>query len=137
MKPLHYFVTLLVFFIIGCNPKGKYLTSPDGKYHLTLFEQADDVGKSYTFIAYGKIKEKKMPDSYVKVRNKHSDAWYCLVTWEGSKLIIYQPYSDFTEHFLGEKMELREMRDKEFSKIFFSNKEDQYIRLSSYNKNSL
>lgn len=34
-------------------------------------------------------------------------------------------------------MKLREMRDKKNLKIFFTQKEDQYIRLSSYNKDDL
>lgn len=133
----HIYTSLLFLLITGCSSEEKYLTSQDGRHHLTLFEQVDNEGKSYTFIAYGKIKKKNILKNYIKTRNRHSDTWYCLITWEGSKLIIYQPYSNFIGHHLGDKMELREMRDKEFSKIFFSKETDQYIRLSSYNKNTL
>lgn len=125
----------LVILLIGCSPKGKYISSPNNKYHLTLYEQSDEKGKSFTFITYGKVRKKKMPKSYIKARNRHSDAWYCLISWEGQKAIIYQPYSNFVGYNLDEtKLELREMKEKAFSKIFFSKEKDQYIRLSSYNK---
>ncbi|MCB0514606.1 MAG: hypothetical protein R2798_01100 [Chitinophagales bacterium] len=132
-----YVFGIFFFLFIGCTSKGGYLTSQDGTKYLTLFDKIDNEGKSYTYITYGKIKENKIPNSYIKVRNRDTDAWYCLITWEENKFIVYQPYSDFIAHQLGNKIELREMKDIEFSKIFFTEKNNKYIRLSSYNKNSL
>ena len=137
IKLIPYYVILLILLTVGCTPKEKYLASPNGQYHLTFFDDIDSIGKSYTFIAYGKIEAKKISNNYIKVRNRYTDAWHCLITWQGNKLIIYQPYSDFTSHHLTDKMELREMSDRQFFEIFFNSKNDHYIRLSSYDKDNL
>lgn len=135
MKLTQYLILVLILFM-GCSPKCNYLVSPNGKYYLTLFEKTDKAGKNYTLITYGRTNVKKMPTSYIQVRNRYFDAWYCLISWEGSKVVVYQPYSDFSGHNLGNEMELKKMQSKEFSKIFFSAEKDHYIRLSSYNKDT-
>ena len=123
----------------ACNSKERHFPSPDGKHWLTVYEQTDNTGKSYTCITYGKHKEAEHLNCHVRVRNRYSDAWYCLLSWERGKAVLYAPYDNF-EVGVGNmdgKIEIRKMRDKEFSELFFSREKNQYVRLSSYDKNNL
>ncbi|MEM6965332.1 MAG: hypothetical protein AAF573_11235 [Bacteroidota bacterium] len=125
---------IFLFFVTSCSYQERSLVSPDGRYTLTIFEKADNTGKSYTYIAQGKVSAKETPNRYVRVRNRFSDAWYCLIEWKGNGVIIYQPYSNFEAYNLNEEMELRKMGDRKFSKIFYSKEKDEYIRLSSLDR---
>lgn len=93
----------------------------------------DDTGQSFTYISYGKVK--KIPDSYIKVRNRYFDSWHCLIEWKEEQAIIYQPYKNFEEFNLDKNMDLVEIYDTLFFHLFYHDDKNNYIKLNSYDKN--
>ena len=123
------YIILVLGLFLSCGRDYRYLKSPDEKQVLTVFEITGKDNKSYTIVAYGKHTGDEMPKSYLKVRNRWSDGWECLIQWESNQAILYEPYSLFEEINIGDSFLNHAIRA--FYEIFYDEKNKTYTRLSS------
>lgn len=122
---------LSILFFGSCSDEKYYIVSPDGHYTLTYFEFNDNSGKAFSMIAYGRLEERSEIENFIITRNYWKDGWECLISWEGSKAIIYQGYGRFKGNNLEDKMELVDLKAREFYEIFYRKPQGHYYRLSS------
>lgn len=128
-----YLLIMMLLLLVSCRDELNYIADPLGRHYLTYFTITDESGKSYTIIAYGKLKKRDVQNSgYLKARNRWRDGWECLIEWDGKYATVYAPYGYFEPVNLeAVPLKYQRMKDVYFYELFFDKQDSSFIRLSS------
>ena len=128
-------ITVLLCLTFGCKESSiEYISKPSGNVVLSYFPYYDEKLNRNIILSYGKTYDNtKLPESYIKVKDKAFDGWECLIKCYSDTVVVYQPYYKLEGVNLENesKLKLRKLADTTFYSIYFDIEDTSYIRLQS------
>jgi hypothetical protein len=130
------FIVFLFLIFLSCNTFTEVhefciQNNPNCIYH---FEWSDDLGKSYTVFSTFKKVNGNLPNAYLKIRNGWRDGWEFMLKCEKDTIIIFiEPYHLIESVNMNDMpIKVEQLKDTLFYKIYFDEKNTNFIKLSSY-----